>query len=132
MREKDERIVEKNWKLYKLNLIIDKTATDLHHIMGQCNRHKYNVNIDQNKIRIPRWEHVNYNNFVRDKQNPRQAMAKMYEMCKQILRPDIRDIFEELLYHTDDENFYIPELLKWKKKKNTTSILKHPENAPTD
>lgn len=133
MREDNDRIVEKNWKLYKLNLIIDKTATDLHHIMGQCNRNKYNVNIKQNKIRIPRLEHINYNNFVRDKQNPRQAIAKMYEMCKQVLREDIRDIFEELLYHTDDENFYIPELLKWKKgKKDTTSILKHNENAPTD
>lgn len=126
-----ERIIEKNWKLYKLNLIIDKTSTDIHHILGQKYKNKYNVNAPENKIRIPRWEHVNYNNFVRDKQNPREAIAKLYELCKQVLRPDIRDVFEELLYHIDDDNFYIPEVLKWKKHKKSTSILKK-ESANTD
>ena len=129
--ERPNRIVEINWVQWKLNRVIDKTATDLHHIMGQCNRHNYNVNIEQNKIRIPRKDHIDYNNFVKDKQNPREALQKMYEMCKQVLRQDIRDVFVELLYNTDDEDFYIPELLKWKKKKKDTSILKK-ESADTD
>jgi hypothetical protein len=70
------------------------------------------VNIEQNKIRLSRREHVDYNNFVKDKQNPREAMQKMYELCKQVLRPEIREMFVKLLYNTDDEDFYIPELLK--------------------
>ena len=129
--ERPNRIVEINWVQRKLNRVIDKTATDLHHIMWQCNRHNYNVNIEQNKIRIPRKDHIDYNNFVKDKQNPREALQKMYEMCKQVLRQDIRDVFVELLFNTDDEDFYIPELLKWKKKKKDTSILKK-ESADTD
>lgn len=127
-----ERIIEKNWKLYKMNLIIEKTATDLHHVMGRKYRNKYNVNIDQNKIRISRRDHVDYNNFVKDKQNPRLAIQKLYEMCKSVLRPDIRDIFEELLYNTDDEHFYIPELLKWKKKREKAMSILKKESVGTD
>jgi hypothetical protein len=36
-------------------------------------------------MRISRKDHVDYNNFVKDKQNPREAMQKLYEMCKQVL-----------------------------------------------
>jgi hypothetical protein len=43
------------------------------------------VNIEQNKMRISRKDHVDYNNFVKDKQNPREAMQKLFEMCKQVL-----------------------------------------------
>jgi hypothetical protein len=53
--------------------------------MGQKYKHLYNVNIDQNKMRISRKDHVDYNNFVKDKQNPREAMQKLFEMCKQVL-----------------------------------------------
>lgn len=130
--ERPNRIVEINWVQRKLNRVIDKTATDIHHILGQKYRHQYNVNIEENKIRIPRKDHIDYNNFVKDKQSPREAMQKLYEMCKQILRPEIRDIFVELLYNTDDEMFYIPEILKWKKpKKKPMSILRK-ESADTD
>ena len=31
--ETNDKIVEKDGKRYKMNLIIEKTATDLHHIM---------------------------------------------------------------------------------------------------
>lgn len=131
-RERPNRIVEINWVKWKLNRVIERTATDLHHIMWQCYRNKYNVNIDQNKIRIPRKDHIDYNNFVKNKQNPREAMQKLYEMCKQVLRPDIRDVFEELLYNTDDEMFYIPELLKWKKKRTKPMSILKKESADTD
>lgn len=110
--ERNDKIIEKDGKKYKLNLIIDKTATDIHHILGQKYKTQYNVNIDQNKIRIPRKDHIDYNNFVKDKQNPREAMQKLYEMCKQVLTPGVREIMETVLYKTDDDLFYIPELLK--------------------
>ena len=130
--EKSDKYIEKNWKLYKMNLVIDKTATDLHHILGQKYKNEYNVNTPQNKIRIPRYFHVDYNNFVREEQNPRWAIRKMYELCKQVLRPDIRDIFEEILYNTPDELFYIPEVLKWKKKKTKPMSILKKESVDTD
>lgn len=43
--ETSDKIIEKDWKKYKLNLIIEKTATDLHHIMWLKYRNQYNVNI---------------------------------------------------------------------------------------
>ena len=37
--------------------------------MWQCNKHLYNVNIEQNKIRMERREHVALNNYFKDKQH---------------------------------------------------------------
>ena len=129
--ERPNRIVEINWVQWKLNRVIDKTATDIHHIMGQKYKYLYNVNIDQNKMRIPRKDHIDYNDFVKDKQNPREAMQKLFEMCKQVLTAWVRRELYTILYETDDEMFYIPELLKWKKKKTTTDTERN-ENADTD
>lgn len=129
--ERSDKIIEKDGKKYKLNLIIDKTATDIHHILGQKYKAQYNVNIDQNKMRIPRKDHIDYNNFVKDKQSPREAMQKLYEMCKQVLTPGVREVMETVLYKTDDDLFYIPELLKWKKNKRGTNT-KTKGSANTD
>lgn len=131
--ERPNRIVEINWVQWKLNRVIEKTATDIHHIVGQKYKHLYNVNIDQNKMRISRKDHVDYNTFVKGKQNPREAMQKLYEMCKQVLTTWVRRELYTILYETDDEMFYIPELLKWKKKKkNDTNTEKTSQNADTD
>jgi hypothetical protein len=73
---------------------------------------KKSTNSTDEKIRIPRKDHIDYNNFVKDKQNPREAMQKLYEMCKQVLTPGVREVMETVLYKTDDDLFYIPELLK--------------------
>lgn len=112
LMNKIERIVEIDGKRYRLNKIVDKTATDIHHILWQRYKHIYNVNVEENKMRILRKDHIDYNNFVKDKQNPREALQKMYEMCKQVLTPWVKDILETVLYKTDDELFYIPEVLK--------------------
>lgn len=117
--ERPNRIVEINGVQRKLNRVIDKTATDLHHIMGQCNKHIYNVNIDENKIRMERREHIALNNYFRDKQNPREQLKKVFETVKTVLSPWVRRELYTILYEADDEMFYIPELLKWKKKKKT-------------
>lgn len=116
-KERPNRIIEINWTQRKLNRVIDKTATDLHHIMGQCNKHLYNVNIDENKIRMPRREHVALNNYFWNKQNPREQFKKVYETVKTVLSPWVRRELYTILYEADDEMFYIPELIKWKKKK---------------
>jgi len=129
--ERPNRIVEINWVQWKLNRVIEKSATDLHHIMWRCNKHLYNVNIDENKIRMERREHIALNNYFRDKQNPREQLKKVFETVKQVLSPWVRRELYAILYEADDEMFYIPELLKWKKKKTTTDTEKK-ENVDTD
>lgn len=116
-----------------MNLIIEKTTTDLHHIMGKKYKHQYNVDIPQNKKRIPRRFHVNYNNFVEDRQSPRELFDIAYQMTKEVLSPGVREILETIIYKTDDDLFYIPELIKCKKhKKKDMKRVKTSENANTD
>ena len=110
--ERPNRIVEINWVQRKLNRVIEKTATDIHHIMGQCNKHLYNVNIDENKIRMDRRKHVALNNFFGNKQNPREQLKDVFEIVKSVLTPWVRRELYTILYETDDEMFYIEELLK--------------------
>lgn len=131
-KERPNRIVEINGVQRKLNRVIDKTATDLHHIMGQCNKHLYNVNIDENKIRMERREHIALNNYFRDKQNPREQLKKVFETVKTVLSPWVRRELYTILYEANDDIFYIPELLKCKKKKqktNTNTQIKESVNT---
>ena len=131
--ERPNRIVEINWKQRKLNRVIDKYSTNLHHIMWQCNKHLYNVNIDENKIRMERREHIALNNYFRDKQNPREQLKQVYETVKSVLSEWVRRELYTILYEADDEMFYIPELLKWKKKKKADTNTEKPQkNADTD
>ena len=116
-KERPNRIIEINGVQWKLNRVVEKTATDLHHIMWRCNRHLYNVNIDENKIRMERREHIALNNYFKDKQNPREQFKKVFETVKNVLSPGVRRELYAILYEADDEMFYIPELLKNKKKK---------------
>ena len=129
--DRPNRIVEINWVQRKLNRVIDRTATNLHHIVWRCNKHLYNVNIDENKIRMSERKHVALNNFFGSKQNPRDQLKDVYEIVKNVLTPWVRRELYTILYETDDEMFYIPELLKWKKKKKTMNTEKK-ENVDTD
>ena len=100
---------------YRLLRVIDATATNLHHIMWRCNRHKYNTNIEQNLVRISEREHDALNRFFKDKQNPREQLLKVFNLVKPVLSNGVRHELEVIL-NCDDDLFYIPELLK--KNKN--------------
>ena len=115
-KERPNRIVDIDWVQWKLNRVIDKTATDIHHIMWKCNRHIYNINIEQNKIKMERREHVALNNYFIDKQNPREQLKQVFETVKNVLSEGVRKELYTILYIADDDMFYIPELLKKKKK----------------
>lgn len=109
-------ITDINGSKYKLVRVIDKSETDIHHIMWKCNRLKYNTNIDENKVRISRRLHVALNLFFKDKQNPRDQLKQVFEIVKPVLSEWVKQELEIIL-NCDDDLFYIPELLKWKKKK---------------
>lgn len=130
--ERPNRIVEINWRQRKLNRVIDKYSTNLHHIMWQCNKHLYNVNIPENKIIMSEREHIALNNYFGNKQNPREQLKQVYETVKSVLSEWVRRELYTILYEADDSMFYIPELLKWKKKKKTTGTEKKNLNADTD
>lgn len=112
-----DRIITLDNVNYRLLRVIDKTATNLHHIMGRCNRQKYNTEIPENKVRISEREHDALNRYFKDKQNPRDQLRKVFELVKPVLSAGVRHELEVILSCSDDL-FYIPELLKWKKKKS--------------
>ena len=99
---------------YRLLRVIDATATNLHHIMGRCNRKKYNTEIPENKVRISEREHDALNRFFKDKQNPRDQLLKVFNLVKPVLSAGVRHELEIIL-NCDEDLFYIPELLKKKK-----------------
>lgn len=116
-RNRIDYITDVDWVQYKLCKVIDKTATDIHHIMWRCNRNKYNTNIDKNKVKINRRLHVALNSFFGDKQNPRDQLKQVFEIVKPVLSEWVKKELYTILYEADDDLFYTPELLKWKKKK---------------
>lgn len=109
-----------NNELYRFNKFIDKEATSLHHIMGRMNRLKYNTNIELNKVLMNDREHRALNAFFKDKQNPRDQLLKVFNLVKPVLSRWVRQELEIIL-NCDDDLFYTPELLKWKKKKTDTN-----------
>ena len=117
----DRRFTDDNGIRWKINRVIEATAMDIHHIIGQKYRNEYNVHAKENKIKIPRRKHFAYNNFVEDKQNPREAFKILFELTKQVLSEWVRKELYTILYEAPDDLFYIPEVIKWKKQKKKKS-----------
>jgi len=115
-RNRIDRVITVDGIEYRLQRLIEKTATDIHHIIGKCNRMKYNTNAEENKVRISRREHVALNQYFKDKQDPRQQLLQVFNLVKPVLSPGVRRELHTILELTDDEMFYIPEVLKWKQK----------------
>ena len=117
-RDNYNRILFINGVQYKLNRLIDKTETDIHHLIGKKYRMKYNTNEEENKVRISRREHIALNNYFWDKQSPREQLLKVFNLVKPVLSPGVRNELYTILELTDDEMFYIPNVLKCLKQKS--------------
>jgi hypothetical protein len=57
------------------------------------------------------------NQFFGDKQNPREQLKEIFNLVKPVLSPWVRKELYTILEQTDDEMFYIPEVLLWYKRK---------------
>ena len=110
------RIMDVDWVQYKLCKIIDKTATDIHHIIWKKYRNQYNTNVEENKTRISRRLHVALNWFFGDKQNPRDQLKQIFEIVKPVLSTWVRNELYTLLTLPDDM-FYNENLINGKHKK---------------
>ena len=116
----NDRIITIGNVSYRLQRVIDKTATDIHHLIWKRYRMKYNTNAEENKVRISRRKHIALNQFFGDKQSPREQLIEVFNLVKPVLTPWVRNELHTILELTDDEMFYIPEVLKW----NTTKQKK--------
>ena len=109
--DKDKRIVTVDWAQYRLVRVIDKTETDIHHILSKKKRQEFNVDNPKNKIRLSRRKHAALNWFYGDHQTPKEQLKDMYEIRKTALSEEVRGVLFELL-NLDDEAFYDFDLVK--------------------
>ena len=116
-----DSILNFDGKLYRLQRVIDKTETDIHHLIWRKYRQKYNTNAEINKVKINRRKHVALNAFFLDKQSPREQLLEVFNLVKPVLSRWVKQELEIIL-NCDDDLFYKEEVLKkWKKKKNDTN-----------
>ena len=125
-RNRINRIMDINWKQYKLRLLIDKTAENIHHILwkGWWHNREYNVNIPENKLKINAIRHQCINDLFWALQTPHEQLRFMYDIRKSILsertKKDILDILSR-----EKTDFYIDDLYKrCKQKKKWENNLK--------
>lgn len=116
---RSDRILTLGGKCYRLQRYIEKTEKDIHHLIWKKYRMKYNTNAEENKVEISRRKHVALNQFFGDKQSPREQLLEVFNLVKQVLSPWVRRELHTILELTDDSMFYIPEVLKWQKKKES-------------
>ena len=107
-----DRILNFDGKLYRLQRVIDKTETDIHHLIGRRYRQKYNTNAEINKVRINRIKHVALNAFFWDKQSPREQLLEVFNLVKPVLSLWVKQELEIILNQTTDDLFYNEEVLK--------------------
>lgn len=113
----DYRSITINGKLYRLQEYIDKTATDIHHLLGRKYRHKYNTNAEVNKVRISRRKHIALNQFFWDKQSPREQLLEVFNLVKPVLSNWVRTELSVILNQTTDDMFYTEDVLHGRNKK---------------
>lgn len=127
-RNKINRIATIDNKQYKLILLKDKTAKNLHHILSQKNK-EYNVDNKDNKISVPEIWHDNLNRFYWNRQMPHLQLKYMLEdrWRKQVLSQWVIDELYALL-SLPRELFYKDSLVKdkhkWKSLFNDDKIFK--------
>lgn len=107
-----DRILNFDGKLYRLQRVIDKTETDIHHLIGRRYRQKYNTNAEINKVRINRRKHVALNAFFWDKQSPREQLLEVFNLVKPVLSAGVKQELGIILNQTTDDLFYNEEVLK--------------------
>ena len=122
---RSDRILTLGGKCYRLQRYIEKTEKDIHHLIWKKYRMKYNTNAEENKVEISRRKHVALNQFFGDKQSPREQLLEVFNLVKQVLSPWVRHELHTILELTDDSMFYIPEVLKWQKKKESLKNWNH-------
>ena len=108
---------------YRLLRVIDKTATNIHHVISRKENKKFNVHIDRNKLEINMRVHDALNRLFWDKQNPRKQLEFMLNIWKEVLSPWVKQELYTILSLPDDV-FYHKDLIKDDKKKKTKDSWK--------
>lgn len=105
----------------KLRELKDKTATNIHHILGKKERDEYNVEDPRNKIRIRIPIHNAINQLFNVLQTPHEQMRYMWEIHKSVLSAGVNRAIYDIL-NLPRGMFYKEDLVRWKDR--TKSLWK--------
>lgn len=101
---------------------------NLHHIIGQVNRDNFNVDLPINKIIVEVTKHNALNCLMNCSQDPKWQLRVMVEKRRgNVLSDTAKELLDELLSLPDTE-FYLPDLVKKKKKRLYPSSKKHEDD----
>lgn len=104
---------------YKLCKIIDRTATNIHHILSQKKHREYDVQNPINKMEVKIYRHDIFNRFFGARQTPREQLEYLLnEWWGNVLSLWVKRALIDILSLPDDV-FYKTELVKGARKKNT-------------
>lgn len=117
----DDDLVVRDWVEYRLQRIIDATATNIHHILSRKEKEKFNVHCERNKMRINMRVHDALNRLYWNRQTPRKQLAFMLDIWKPALSPWVKQALFDILDLPDDV-FYHSDLIKCKKKNKRNFI----------
>ena len=127
-----ERITTVDWKNYKLQLIKNKTATNIHHILGQSLfKQWYAVQAPVNKIKVNEIWHDNLNRFFWWRQSVHQQLLYMLKewWWERVLSESVKNELYWLL-SLPRNLFYREELIrswywdKWLFSEDTIDLYK--------
>lgn len=117
----NNRIINLNGVDYKLRKVIEKTATNIHHIIWNCNRNEYHTNKPENKMTINMIRHQCINDLFWNLQSPHEQFRFMWEIRKPVLSRGVNMAIYDIL-NLPRDLFYKEELIKWKDR--TKSLWK--------
>lgn len=92
-----------------------RPSENVHHIISQCLRSEYNVDVEQNKLKMNIKRHDALHALYNCLHTPKEQLLESYYLYESVLSKQAKDLFRALL-NLDDKDFYIKEVLRWQKK----------------
>lgn len=83
----------------------------LHHKIWQCNKSKFYVQIEENKIIITQKLHDAFNMVFNNNQEPRKQFEYLLELTSSVLSEETKNDLIDILSRTD-RRFYISKIVK--------------------
>jgi hypothetical protein len=88
-----------------------------HHIIWQSQHKDFFVEDTRNKLIMNMMEHNHLHWFMKWALTPKDQFDKLFNLTKSTMSELAINLLDQLV-NLDDTDFYIPELLKWTKKKS--------------
>ena len=89
---------------------------NVHHIISQCMRNEYKIDVKENKLRMQVSRHNALHALFWCLHTPKEQIMEMYNIYESILWDTAKNLFNELM-NLEDNEFYIQNVLKNGKKR---------------